>query len=74
MCPGEKQGFCACQRAEELIINIKEEEKIGRFGSVAGGARFSRQSIQLKRTAERKAESAADQVPLSVYIRLPVNT
>jgi hypothetical protein len=26
-----------------LIINIKEEEKIGRFGSVAGGARFGRQ-------------------------------
>jgi hypothetical protein len=38
-------GVCACQRAEELIINIKEEEKIGRFGRVA---------------AERKAESAAD--------------
>jgi hypothetical protein len=49
-----------------LIINIRYEEKIGRFGSVAGGALFGRQPLQLNRTAEREAESAADQAPLYV--------
>jgi hypothetical protein len=46
-----------------LIINIGSEEKIGRFGSVAWRAPFGRQPLQLNRTAERKAESAADQAP-----------
>jgi hypothetical protein len=51
-----------------LIKNIEKEEKIGRFGSVAGGALFGRQQLQLKRTAEREAESAADQAPLKKSI------
>jgi hypothetical protein len=50
-----------------LIINIGYEEKIGRFGSVAGGAPFGRQPLQLARTAEREAESAADQAPLNPF-------
>jgi hypothetical protein len=36
---------------------------MGRFGSVAGGAPFGRQPLQLNRMAEREAESAADQAP-----------
>jgi hypothetical protein len=67
-CAGEKLGVCACQRAEELIINIGQEEKIGRFGSVAGCKPFGRQSLQLNRTAERKAESAGDQAPFMAEI------
>jgi hypothetical protein len=47
-----------------MIINIKKEEKIGCFGSVAGAARFGRQQLQVKQTAEHRAESAADQAPL----------
>jgi hypothetical protein len=47
-----------------LIKNIGYEEKIGRFGSFAGGAPFGRQPLQLNGMAERKAESAADQAPL----------
>jgi hypothetical protein len=43
---------------------LGSEEKIGRFGSVAWRAPFGRQPLQLNRTAERKAESAADQAPL----------
>jgi hypothetical protein len=37
-----------------------------RFGSVAGGAPFGRQPLKLNRTAEREAESAADQAPLQL--------
>jgi hypothetical protein len=47
-----------------LIINIGTEEKIGRFGIFAGRAPFGRHQHQLKRTAERKEESAADHAPL----------
>jgi hypothetical protein len=52
-----------------LIINIGKEEKIGRFGSVAGSASFGRQPLQLNRTAEREAESAADQAPLQLRVK-----
>jgi hypothetical protein len=34
------------------------------LGSTGGGARSGRQQLQLKRTAERRAESTADQAPL----------
>jgi hypothetical protein len=40
-------------------------KKIGRFGSLAGGAPFGRQPLQLNRTVEREAESAADQAPFN---------
>jgi hypothetical protein len=38
-------------------------------GSVAEGAPFGRQTLQLNQTAEREAESAADQAPLRFSLR-----
>jgi hypothetical protein len=49
-----------------LIITWDKKKKISRLGSLAGGAPFGRLLLQLNRTAERKAASAADQVPLSL--------
>jgi hypothetical protein len=46
-----------------------KEEKIDRFGSLAGGPPFGRQLLQLNRTAERQAASASDQAPLTVNAR-----
>jgi hypothetical protein len=44
-----------------MINKEKEEEKMGRFGRTAGGARSGRHQLQPKWTAERKPELAEDQ-------------
>jgi hypothetical protein len=46
------------------VKSLSHLVKIGLFGCAAGGDRSGRQQLQLKRTAERRANSAADPLVL----------
>jgi hypothetical protein len=51
---------------------LDKKKKSAVLAVLLGGALFGRQPLQLNRTAEREAESAADQAPL-VFLEMSIS-